>query len=145
MGDQLFVVCLASDDVYAIDVNRREVTKKISVGRGPDGITLSKDGLQLYVSNSISNDVSVVDLLDLREIRRVKVGSRPFSIKVGPKGRIFVVETGDKQIGVYDSNFKPLTSLKAEKKPVDVAISKDGRFAYVTDELDNRVLVFQLP
>ena len=139
------MVCSASNDLYAIDVNRREVLKKISVGQGPDGIAISPDGVHLYVANSVSNDISVIDLLDLKEVRRVKVGAKPFSLAVGPKGRIFVVETGDKQVGVYDPDFKKLTSLRANKKPVDVAVSRDGRFAYVTDELDNRVLVFQLP
>ncbi len=145
LGDRLFVVCSASNDLYAIDVNRREVITKIGVGRGPDGIALSADGLQLYVANSVSDDLSVIDLLDMKEVRRVKVGSKPFSIAVGPKGRIFVVETGDRQVGVYDSDFKKLTSLEARKKPVDVTVSGDGRFAYVTDEMDNHVFVYQLP
>ena len=145
LGDQLFAVCSGSNDVYVIDVGRREVIKRLPVGMAPDGIAFAPDGLTVYVANSGTNDVSVIDVLDLRETRRARVGSKPFSLTVDESGQIFVVETGDKAIGVYTPEFKKLHTFKARNKPVDVTLSRDQRFVYVTDEKDNRLLVYQMP
>jgi YVTN family beta-propeller protein len=145
LGDQLFAVCSGSNDLYAIDVGRREVIKQIPVGMAPDGIAFAPDGLTLYVANSGTNDVSVIDVLDLRETHRAKVGSKPFSLAVGTSGQIFVVETGDKAVGVYSPDFKKLHTFKARNKPVDVTLSRDQRTVYVTDEKDNRLLVYEMP
>ena len=105
---------------------------------------LSPDGNTLYISNSGSNDISVVDLIDLKETRRVKVGSKPFSIAVSSNGTIFVVETGGNTLSVYSPAWEKLTSIKVGKHPIDVEISADGRWAYVTAEQDNRVFVYQI-
>jgi YVTN family beta-propeller protein len=145
LGDQLFVACSGSNDLYVIDVIRRELVKRIPVGLAPDGMAISPDGLKLYVANSSTNDISVVDLIDLKEVRRAPVGSKPFSMAVVPDGRILVVETGDKMVSLYTPDFKKVQSFKAEKKPVDVVLSRDGKRIFVTDEKDNRVLVYQMP
>lgn len=144
LGDQLYVVCAGSNDVWIIDVNQRNVIKTIPVGLGPDGVAISPDGLTLYVANSGTNDLSIIDLLDQREVKRVRVGNKPFSVAVAQDGRIFVVETGDRVVSVYSPEFKKLETLRASRKPIDVVLSPDDRYAYVTDETDNRLLVFQI-
>lgn len=144
LGDQLYVVCAGSNDLWIIDVNQKTVLKTIPVGLGPDGVAISPDGLTLYVANSGTNDLSVIDLLDQREVRRVRVGNKPFSVAVAQDGRIFVVETGDRTVSIYSPDFKKLETLRASKKPIDVTLSPDDRYAYVTDEDDNRLLVFQI-
>lgn len=143
--DQLFVVCSGSNDVYQIDIQRRTVVNTVPVGLGPDGIALSNDGMFLYVANSSTDDVSVIDVLDMEEIRRVPVGSKPFNIRVTENDEIWIVETGDKQISVYDPEFNKLRSYKARKKPVDIQIAPSYGHFYVTDEMDNRILVYRLP
>lgn len=145
LADQLFVACSGSNDVYVLDINRRTVIKSIPVGLAPDGVAVSPDGLTVYVANSGTNDVSVIDALDLEEIRRVPVGAKPFSMTVDSAGRLYVVETGDKRVSVYDSDFNRLFAFRASKKPVDVTLSRDGKSLFVTDELDNRLLVFRVP
>ncbi len=143
--DQLFVVCSGSNDVYQIDIARKSVISKVSVGLGPDGIALSNDGLTLYVANSSTNDVSIIDVLDMEETRRVSVGNKPFNIRVTENNEIWVVETGDKQIGVYNPDFDRLRTYKANKKPVDLQISGEFGTFYVTDEKDNKILIYRLP
>lgn len=143
--DQLFVVCSGSNDVYQIDIPRKTVIDKVPVGLGPDGIAMSADGSKLYVANSGTDDISVIDILEMEEIRRVPVGSKPFNIRVTDNNQIWVVETGDKRISVYDSDFNRLRSYEAKKKPVDIQISENFGHFYVTDEKDNRILIYQFP
>ena len=143
-GDQLFVICGGSNELYVIDVQTRQVSKRVPVGRAPDALALSPDGSTLYVSNSGSNDISLIDLLDLKELRRVSVGSKPFSIAVHKNGSIFVVETGDDRLSVFSPSFEKITSMKVGESPIDVVLSLDHRYAYVTAEKDNRVFVYAI-
>lgn len=143
--DQLFVACSGSNDVYQIDIPRKAVVKTVPVGLGPDGIALSNDGLTLYVANSSTDDISIIDVLEMEEIRRVPVGSKPFNIRVTENDEVWVVETGDKRISVYDPEINWIRSYEAKKKPVDLQISKEFGHFYVTDEKDNKILIYKLP
>jgi len=143
--DQLFVVCSGSNDVYQIDVNRKTVIETVPVGLGPDAIAITKDGLTLYVSNSSTDDISVIDVLEMEETRRVPVGSKPFNIRVTENNEIWVVETGDKLISVYDQDFNRLRTYEARKKPVDLQIAPEWGHFYVTDEKENKILIYKLP
>lgn len=144
LGDQLFVACAGSNEIYVVSTNRREVLRQIPVGVGPNAVVFSPDGTSAYVTNSGTNDVSVIDTLELEETRRVPVGSRPFSMAVDKQGRVFVVETGDAQLSLYSPSFERLATIKAGKKPIDVKLSPDGGYAYVTDEKGNKLLVFKV-
>ena len=86
----------------------------------------------------------MVDLLDFKEVRRVSVGSKPFSIAVSEDGLVFVVETGDNMLSVYSADFEEITSVKVGKHPIDIELSLDDRFAYITAEEDNRVFVYEI-
>ncbi|MGH9339806.1 MAG: beta-propeller fold lactonase family protein [Acidobacteriota bacterium] len=144
LGDYLYVICGGSDELYVIDIADKKVIQKMAVGHAPDGIALSPDGNTLYVSNSRTNDISVIDLLDLRETRRVSVGKRPWSLDVSREGNIFVVETGDKAVSVLTPDFQKVATFKVKDKPIDIQLSPDDRFAYVTDEKDNKVFIFEI-
>jgi len=143
--DQLFVVCSGSNNVYQIDIPRKTVIDTVDVGLGPDGIALSNDGLTLYVANSSTDDISVIDVLEMEEIRRVPVGSKPFNIRITPNDEIWIVETGDKRISVYDSDLNRLRYYEAKKKPIDLQISETFGHFYVTDEKENKILIYKMP
>ena len=144
LEDRLYVVCGGSNDLYIIDIASRKVITKLPVGQAPDALALSPDGNTLYVSNSGTHDISLVDLIDLKEVRREKVGSNPFSIAVNQNGFIFVVESGDNTLSLYSPDFEKVTSVKIGDRPIDVELSPDGRFAYVTAEQDNRLFVYEI-
>jgi YVTN family beta-propeller protein len=54
----------------------------IPVGREPNWIAFSKDGSFAYVSNRKSDNVSVISVRDLKEIKRIRVGKYPQRIRV---------------------------------------------------------------
>jgi len=137
-------VCGGSNDLYVIDTATRKVITKLPVGQAPDALAFSPDGNTLYVSNSGTHDISIVDLIDLKEVRRVGVGSKPFSIAVNQNGFIFVVESGDKTLSLFSPDFEKVTTVKVGDRPIDVELSPDERFAYVTAEQDNRVFVYEI-
>lgn len=54
-----------------------KLIKTIPVGRDPNAIAQSKDGRFVYVSNRGSNDLSIISVSELKELKRLKLGSYP--------------------------------------------------------------------
>jgi YVTN family beta-propeller protein len=69
-----------SQYVYKIDIAKRAVVKEISTGKGPHGIVISQNGKYTYVTNLLSNDISVIDTTTDKEIKRIPVGKEPNGI-----------------------------------------------------------------
>lgn len=76
-GTQLWVTSLADHLVYVYQTNTNKLLGKVSVGECPNWITFSPDGRYCAVSNSGSNDCSIIDTRTRKEAARVKVGKGP--------------------------------------------------------------------
>jgi YVTN family beta-propeller protein len=64
-GVYLFVALETSRQVALLDALRGSELLRIDVGRAPQGLTFSADGMTLYVSNFMDRTVSVLDLKPL--------------------------------------------------------------------------------
>ena len=67
----------APGTVTVLDAHSYNIEATIKVGKRPWGIVLSPDGKFLFSANGPSNDVSVVDLAQGKEIARIKAGDEP--------------------------------------------------------------------
>jgi YVTN family beta-propeller protein len=76
-GKELWVTSLADSGVYVYEVESRKLSKEISTGKCPNWITFSPDGRYCCVSNSGSDDCSIIDTKTRREVARIKVGKGP--------------------------------------------------------------------
>jgi YVTN family beta-propeller protein len=77
-GDkELWVTSLGDSGVYVYDVATKKISNEIPTGKCPNWITISPDGNYVAVSNSASDDCSIVDVNTRREIARIKVGKGP--------------------------------------------------------------------
>jgi YVTN family beta-propeller protein len=63
--------------VYVYDTASRKLVGQVAVGKCPNWITFSPDGKYCCISNSDTNDVSIVDTATLHEVARVPVGKGP--------------------------------------------------------------------
>ena len=61
-GRHLFVTARNSYSVIVIDTTTRTVTAKVPVGPLPWGVALSPDQRRLYVANSGSDTISVIEI-----------------------------------------------------------------------------------
>jgi len=59
--------------------------KSLVVGTRPWGIALSPDGKLIYTANGQSNDITIVNVADMKEVARIKSGGRPWGLKVAPQ------------------------------------------------------------
>lgn len=71
-----------SDYVYKIDVQNKQVAQRIQAGVAPHGVVVSHDGKRAYVTNLLSDDMSVIDTTTDTEITRVVVGKMPNGISL---------------------------------------------------------------
>jgi YVTN family beta-propeller protein len=79
------VVNTNSDNVSVINTTTRNVSAIIPVGHRPFISRISPDQTKLYVSNTGSTTVTVVDITSLTVSATVQnVGSQPFDMAFGP-------------------------------------------------------------
>lgn len=71
-----------SDYVYKIDVQNKEVVQSIQAGVAPHGVVVSPDGKRAYITNLLSDDISVIDTATDKELLKVKVGKMPNGISL---------------------------------------------------------------
>jgi YVTN family beta-propeller protein len=63
--------------VYAYSLPGLEYLGGVDVGSHPDWLTFSPDSKFVYVANGHSDDVSVVDIAAMQELKRIAVGQAP--------------------------------------------------------------------
>lgn len=64
-GNYLFVTLEGSREIAVIDAYEKTELGRINVGRAPEGVTVSADGLTLYAHNFMDRSITVVDLSKL--------------------------------------------------------------------------------
>ncbi|HBB43866.1 MAG: 40-residue YVTN family beta-propeller repeat protein [Parcubacteria group bacterium GW2011_GWA1_44_13] len=70
------------DTVYKIDLQEMKVVQAIKGGSAPHGVVVSKDGAFVYITNLKSDDVSVIDTAQGKEVAKINVGKMPNGISV---------------------------------------------------------------
>lgn len=71
-----------SDLVYKIDLREMKVAQTIKGGTAPHGMAVSQDGKFAYVTNLLSEDLSVIDTVEGKEIVKIKVGKMPNGVSL---------------------------------------------------------------
>lgn len=81
-----------------------EVVKKIPQGGWPHNVSISPDGKYVAVAQRSSNEVSIIDPIELKEVVRFRVGRTPHGITWSPDSRyIFTAHESDFFIGMIEA------------------------------------------
>jgi YVTN family beta-propeller protein len=91
------------------------VLHTLRVGDEPHGLLLDKEGKRLYVLNTSSDSISVIDAMTLEETWRLSAGRRPWSLALSPDGtRIAVTNALPELVPFRTSPRSELTLIDAE-------------------------------
>src|SRR5271166_1535775 len=133
-GRTLYVVCEASDELRAVDLQSSRVVSVVSLGRVPRGIVLSRDGRQIFVTNAWSDTVSVIDGTTLKLVSTLPTGFEPTGIVLDRTGgTLYVANRLSSDISVIDVNTgHEIKRLLAGRGASYLALSTDGKFVYGT-------------
>jgi YVTN family beta-propeller protein len=76
-GKELWAASVPTGTVFVYDVAAGKVASTIAVGQLPNWIAFSADGRYGCVTNTGSNDCSIIDRRSKKEVARIKVGKAP--------------------------------------------------------------------
>ena len=113
-----------------INTATNTVAKTIQVGSSPSAVAVSPNGTRVYVANTGSNTVSVIDTTkNYQVVGTVAVGSAPTAVAVSPTGaQVYVANRTSNTISVIDTRRNTLaTSITVGSQPSSVAVSPDGK------------------
>ncbi|MCW8918808.1 MAG: hypothetical protein OQL08_08350 [Gammaproteobacteria bacterium] len=117
----------------------------------PTRVTANADGSKLYVTlqgteNSPGNQLAVVDTATRRVIKRIDVGSRPYTAVLHPDGRFLVVSNEFSNYAtVIDTRSDTVSNIiPLDYYAQDIEFSPDGRRAWVAIRYLDQVLVLDL-
>ncbi|WP_238947647.1 YncE family protein [Caldimonas brevitalea] len=139
-GKTLYVANMRGGTVSVIDVDSLKETQRIAVGKGPVQVGFSPDGARAFVSLSAENRLGIIDTSKGRLVKKVAVGSMPIQMDATPDGRrVYVANQGTSSkpadtVSVVDPVAgKVVATVTTDKGAHGVAMSKDGRYVFVTN------------
>lgn len=138
----LFVSNTGSDQggldnrVTVIETATHQVVKTIEVGLGPLDLVVSPNGRWIYVTNSKEESISVIDIANLQEVRRLFVdtlGEGPFGIAISGDGQLlYVTDIEANRVLVLDvEKGTLLKQIKVVASPRSMVLSRGGDLLYV--------------
>jgi YVTN family beta-propeller protein len=150
-GRQLFVTDDAPEGaVHIIDTRTARIENEIPLGHTPSAPVISADGATLYVCNRFNNNVAVIDVAARKVSAIIPVTREPIGAALSKDGgTLFVIN--HLPAGRADSDFmasvvsvidtksrritKNITLPNGSTGVRDIALSIDGRYAYITHTL----------
>lgn len=147
--DWTYTANFASNDVTLIRDNLAQAT--VSVGNSPDFAVFSPDKTKLYVANSASASVTIIqnaNTLTPTVLTTLTVGSTPTDIVFSPSGNFaYIANEGVSSVSVVQnaSSLTPtiLSTITVGTAPFFMAVTPNGDYVYVTDFGSDNVEVIQ--
>lgn len=146
---KIYTANIGSDTISAIEpVAAPGVAKitQISVGKGPEGIGISPDDREVWVSHRRDGALSIIDTATDKVKETIKVGRSPIRVKFTPDGkRVLVSDAEGGEVVVFDAaTRKELKRIQVGSVPVGILMQPDGRRAFVASTQANKVVIINL-
>ncbi len=129
-----------------VDLDRRTVIRAITLDKTPRGLEFGHDGKALYFTKAGVNAVEVLDPASDKIVAEIPTGVSPHYANFfrGTKLGMAVVQ-GPGELLLFDPvTNTPVRGIPVGKQPHWLAVSGDGKTAFVTNEGSNDVSVVDL-
>jgi YVTN family beta-propeller protein len=128
--------------VAAINLESGEL-KTMQTEARPQGSVLSKDGRELYVTNSGAASITVIDTGRNQAVAHIPTGKGPNRIALTPDGSTLVYAiSGENKVGFADPKIRTqLDYVLLPNRPVSCTLSRDGSFAFLSAEAQDTVYI----
>ncbi|SHK43685.1 40-residue YVTN family beta-propeller repeat-containing protein [Hathewaya proteolytica DSM 3090] len=126
--DKAYVVCSDSNDIKIFDFLEKRVQESIPCGHCPKNIHIDIENQEIMVNNFMENSISIIDLKDHENNKKVIVGEYPGKVIYSPVNNMYIVTTsfmGRRKNGYVKflgKNFKSIGEIEVGKSPVDFCI-----------------------
>lgn len=142
---RLFVSDSASQAVVVINTSTYEEIARIPVGRSPSEVKISKDGKRVYVLQMFGSPMTIIDANTYKVMKSVD-----FSFVHAQMDFEFSSDERYFYAAGFDSNFVLVYDIQENKvvkvidtglDPLDMAITRDGRYIYVGEVTGDKISV----
>jgi len=151
---KLFISLTDEGNLGVIEPASGRIVRRIQVGRKPVALQLNADGSRLYVSNTASNNISIVDPVTDAVATTVGIPITRRDVFIGPSAysaatnTLYVAEASSEPLSlniyVLDCKLNAVTDVfDAGPGIVDIAVSRDGSRLYVAGE--SAITVYSAP
>lgn len=133
--------------IKVVDTESEKIIKEIkSSSKSPAHIDFSNDGSLAYVSNVMSNDISLIDTNKMEVIATIPVGTTPNEIEPSKDDKyLFTANVTDGTISVVDIvNQKEIKTINAGAGTHGLALSPDGKYLYASNRSSNDLVKINL-
>ena len=147
---KMYTANIASDSVSVIDLAnapRAIRVTPIAVGKGPEGIDLSPDGKEIWVSHRSDGGLSIIDTSTDKVIGTIALGTKMANrVKFTLDGkRVLVSDPPSNQLLVIDvASHQVVKKIDSEANPEGLLIAPDGKRAFVACAGAGKVAVLDL-
>ena len=131
----LAVVSVASNSVTLVETATNKVRGTIYVGRSPHEAFFTKDGSELWVTVRGENYVSVIDPIQMKEIRRITIANGPGMTMFSPDGRYgFVCSSFTPELTVVETASHEIVKQLPQASPFcpDIAVTPENDEIWIT-------------
>jgi YVTN family beta-propeller protein len=129
-GTRLFVSVVNHDQLLVLDTESFETTDTVPLGTAdPRDVRFvpSPDGATLYLLDTATSQLSVIDLATKQATASVTVGGSATALGVSGDGEYVVVAAQDGEAGrlvVFNSDLQPLQSYDLPAPPVELSLPR---------------------
>jgi len=153
-GKTMYISLEDDGALGVLDVASREMVAEIEVGEEPEGVLTGPDGKFVYVTSEVANAVQIVDTEAQELAATIIVGTRPRRFAMLPandalwvtnelSGSVSVIDLASRTI--KDTiTFSPKGFRAEDITPVGIALTQDGKTAYVGLGRANHVAVLDV-
>lgn len=127
--------------VAVLNTATQELERIIPTGAGWHEIIFNENNTYAYVSNGLSNNLSVIDISNLDKITDIPITEAPTTLAYSSLAKtVFVGHRGSGVIDMIDGeHFDLISTIDAEPGIEQIAIEPKGRFAFVVNPLEDVV------
>lgn len=112
----------------------------------PTGITVNKNSTVLYVVTKDNNSLYIVDLRTNKITDKIKLDGEGYQCILSPdESKLYISCWGDKKILIFNTqNKEKLKAIHVGDHPNEMCLTKDGKFLFVANSMDNTCSVVDL-
>jgi YVTN family beta-propeller protein len=142
---RIYVTNQLDNTASVIDGATHKIVATVRVGVSPAQMAVSPDRRSVYVANTGSDTVSVLNTADNTIARTIALsrGSGPIGVALGANGRyLYTADGGSNRVSVLDTQAgRVVASVRVGAQPLSVAAAPDGKTVYAANSGSGEVSV----
>lgn len=159
-GKRIYTANSAPGTITELDVETQSALRTLPVAPKAEAIGVIPSGKQVWVGSSEKGTVSIVDVARGAVVHTLTDFGYPYRIAFTPDARFAVISDPKKgvlrfvriarglpqtTVSIPTDGIVPSTEFSGSPSPEGIAITRDGRIAYVTLQGRNQVAAVELP